>query len=101
MEALKVYDFNDPVDFLNASFKASRTANPQFSLRAWANMVGLSHVAMLSMVLSRKRRLLPSLSTKIGAQFREIGKMKDAEARYFDISVLFSNASSFDEKVFY
>ncbi|MFL5814201.1 MAG: DUF4423 domain-containing protein [Bdellovibrionia bacterium] len=97
----KVFDYADPVDFLNAFIQSVQERNPQFSLRSWSKQLGLSHVAMLSMVLNRKRRLLPSLSSKISAQFLHQGRFTQNEARYFDMLVLFSNASTIDEKNFY
>jgi uncharacterized protein (TIGR02147 family) len=97
----KVFDFSDPIDFLNASLKSTQQKNPAFSLRAWAKQLGLSHVAMLSMVLNRKRRLLPSLSSKVSQQYLRAGRLTETEARYFDMLVLFSNASTLEEKTFY
>jgi uncharacterized protein (TIGR02147 family) len=97
----RVFDYNDPVDFLNASLKVMQVKNPQFSMRAWGKQLGLGHVAMLSMVLNRKRKLLPSLSGKISEQFLKQGRFTQDESRYFDMLVLFSNASSMEEKNFY
>lgn len=97
----KVFDYNSPVDFLNAAFKAMQKQNPRFSLRAWAKQLDLSHVAMLSMVLNSKRRLLPSLSSKISQSFLKAARFSENEARYFDMLVLFSNATTNDEKLFY
>ncbi len=101
METVKIFDFNDPVDFLNVSLKAIQRSNPQFSMRAWAKQLGLSHVAMLSMVLSKKRRLQPSLANKISQHFIKSGRFNETEARYFEMLVLFANAASFEEKAFY
>ncbi len=97
----KVFQYNDPVDFLNATIQSIQALNPRFSLRAWAKQLGLSHVAMLSMVLNRKRRLLPSLSSKISQQWVTTGRLTETEARYFDMLVLFSNARTNEEKIFY
>jgi uncharacterized protein (TIGR02147 family) len=97
----KVYDFNDPVEFLGASLQASQRLNPRFSMRAWADQLGLNHVAMLSMVLERKRRLLPTLSTRISQQYLAKGKFDETQARYFDMLVLFHNARTEEEKLFY
>jgi len=98
---LKVFDYTDPVDFLNASLQSIQRQNPRYSLRAWAKQLDLPHVAMLSMVLNRKRRLLPSLSSKISQNYFTIGRFTEAEARYFDILVLRANARTPDEQIFY
>ncbi len=97
----KIFDYNNPIDFLNAWLKAAQAQNPRFSLRSWALQLGLGHVAMLSMVLNRKRRFLPSLSSKISQHFLKVGKFNENEARYFDMLVLFTNASSNEESIFY
>lgn len=100
MEA-PVFNYHDPVEFLNASLKSTQQKNPSFSLRSWAKQLGLSHPAMLSMVLSKKRSLLPSLSSKISEQFKTTGKFTETEARFFDILVLFANAKGIEERNFY
>jgi uncharacterized protein (TIGR02147 family) len=97
----QVFQYHDPVEFLNASIQAIQARNPRFSLRAWASQLGLSHVAMLSMVLNRKRRLLPTLSSKISKHFASSGRFTENEARYFDILVMFHNSSTLEEKNFY
>ena len=101
MEITPVYTFTDPVDFLNSTFQEIQKDNPQFSLRAWARNLGLSHVAMLSMVLAKKRRLLPNLSSKISQDLIKRKRLTENEARYLDMLVLFANASTEEEKVFY
>jgi uncharacterized protein (TIGR02147 family) len=98
---IKVFNYSDPIDYLNASLRVMQETNPRFSLRSWSKQLGLNHVAMLSMVLNRKRRLLPSFSSKISEQFLKQGRFTQNEARYFDMLVLFSNASSTEEKNFY
>ncbi len=97
----QVFNYHDPVEFLNASLKATQLRNPSFSLRSWSKQLGMNHVAMLSMVLNRKRKLLPSLSSKISNQYLATGKFKDVEARYFDMLVLFNNSQTLEEKSFY
>jgi len=97
----QVFNYHDPVEFLNASLQATQIKNPSFSLRSWSKQLGMNHVAMLSMVLNRKRKLLPNLSSKISNQFLTTGKFKEKEARYFDILVLFNNAITVEEKTFY
>lgn len=96
-----VFNFHHPIEFLNASLSDIQTRNPSYSMRAWAKQLGLSHVAMLSMVLSEKRKLLPSLASKISVQYKEMGQFSEKEARFFDILVLFHNSQTVDEKNFY
>ena len=98
---LQVFQYHDPVEFLNAAIQSMQTINPSFSLRAFSKQLGMNHVAMLSMVLNRKRKLLPSLSSKVSNHFKATGRFNETEARYFDMLVLFHNAMSIDEKNFY
>lgn len=100
-EEPKVFEYHDPIEFLNASLAAIQARNSSFSMRAWAKQLGLSHVAMLSMVLGQKRKLLPNLASRVSTQFREAGRFTENEARYFDILVLFHNAKAAEEKNFY
>jgi uncharacterized protein (TIGR02147 family) len=97
----KVFDYNDPIEFLSASLQASQKQNPRFSMRAWAGQLGLPHVAMLSMVLGRKRKLLPTLSSRVSQHYLATGRFDETQARYFDMLVLFSNARNEEEKIFY
>jgi uncharacterized protein (TIGR02147 family) len=101
MTKVQIYNYDDPVCFLNDTLAAIQKQNPQYSMRAWAKQLGINHVAMLSMVLSKKRKLLPSLSSRISRQFLQTGYFSDTEARYFDMLVLFSNAATLEEKNFY
>jgi len=96
-----IFTYHDPIEFLNASIQSIQKKNPSFSLRAFSKQLGMSHVAMLSMVLNRKRKLLPNLSSKISYQFKTLKKFNEDEARYFDMLVLFHNATTIDEKNFY
>lgn len=96
-----IYDYSDPVEFLHAYLRQAQKTNPAFSLRAWAKQMQLSNAALLSMVMNRKRRLLPSLSSKIREHFLRTAKFTKLEAQYFEALVLFSNAKTEDEKFFY
>jgi len=96
-----IYDYSDPIEFLHAYLKHAQQSNPAFSLRAWAKQMHLSNAALLSMVMNRKRRLLPSLSSKIREHFLKTNRFTKNEAQYFEALVLFANAKTEDEKFFY
>lgn len=96
-----VFDFNDPVDFLQASLTQTQKQNPQFSLRAWSRQLGQAQPALLSMVLNRKRKLLPSLGVKLGESFKKRSQMSEQELRYFNLLVVYANAGSAEEKLLY
>lgn len=97
----QLYNYSDPVEFLNALLKSKQTANPQYSLRSWVKQLGLNNVAMLSMVLNKKRRLLPRLSTRISQHLLQSEQFNEEEARYFDTLVHYHNSNVSSEKIFY
>ena len=96
-----VFEYHDPVAFLNDAYRAKQNANASFSLRSWAKHMGMNHVAMLSMVMNRKRKLLPTLSSKIASNLRSSGQLSEVQARYFDLLVLHAHCSNSDEREFY
>lgn len=99
--ALLVFDFADPVDFLHATLQSMQATNSAFSLRAWAQAVGVKHPAVLSMVLHRRRKLLPQLATRITEHLRRVGRLDHESSRYFELLVHYAHARSDEEKDFY
>lgn len=93
----KVFDFNDPVDFLNFSFESKRIKNIKFSMRAWARQLGYENPSYLSHILKKERKINPKLATK----FIENLKLKDEEKKYFEILILLENSTTVDQKNLY
>ncbi len=96
-----VYDFADPVDFLHVVFASMQESNPGFSLRAWTQALGVKHAAILSMVLHRRRKLVPQLAGRITEHLRKVGRLDHEGSRYFEMLVLYVQSRSEEEKEFY
>ena len=94
---MKIFDYNDPTEYLLSVYNEKKKRNPSFSLRAWTKQIGLRHHAMLSMIFSGKRRLKPGIATKIKNSL----DLNPIESRYFDMLVMFKNSDNQEEKGFY
>ena len=92
-----VFQFTSSREFLRKEFERRIRRNERFSVRAWAKQLGLKHHALLTLVLKNERSLNPPLSFQI----RDGLKLKNKEARYFDILVMYENAKSKEEKALY
>ena len=101
MEMPSIYDFLDPVDFLLSFHQYQKVKNPQFSMRAWANQIDFSNVALLSMILKRKRSLLPKNGEKLSRWFIKKSYFKEKEAQYFSMLVNYSKSSTQEDKIFF
>lgn len=97
MESVQVYDYSDPKEYLSAVLAKKKEINPHFSLRAWAKHLGLANHSLLSMVLNGNRRLKSKMAVKIATAL----KLPEKDAKYFDLLVLYTNASSNDERDLY
>ena len=95
--SVSVFEYVEPREYLSQVLVTKQKTNPRFSLRAWSKQIGFSSPSLLSMVLKGQRRLKPAQAVKV----RKVLELKDQEARYFDFLVLYSNASSLEEKEFY
>lgn len=96
-----IFEYTDPIEYLNSVFSKIKANNHRFSLRAWASQMGLPHVTLLSLVLNRKRRLLPPLSTKISQYLQNRDHLTEKEARYFEILVMYAQSRTPEEKEMY
>lgn len=85
MNAAKmVFHFDNPIEFLNAQFRERQSANPRFSLRAWARQMGYRNPSLLFQVLKGERRLKMDLAKRLAADLSLTGK----SLRYFELIVL-------------
>lgn len=93
----RVFDFNDPVDFLNFSFESKHLKNAKFSMRGWARQLGYKNPSYLSHILKRERKINPKITTK----FIENLKLNSEEKKYFEILVLLESSTTVDQKNLY
>lgn len=87
-----VFNYADPVLFLNAVFHEKKNKNARFSLRAWAKQIGFSDSTPLAQILRNKRPIPATrlakltktlaLSEKESAYFEAITKAKYAKEPY-------------------
>jgi uncharacterized protein (TIGR02147 family) len=60
-----VFEYLDPVDYLNALYAERKARNPRLSISQWAKQLGLKDTASLTRVLARRRKLTPTLGTTL------------------------------------
>lgn len=92
--SLSIFQFEDPVVFLNASFRDKQLKNPKFSLRAWSRQLGYENPSLLFQALRGERRLTMGLAMKLAANMQLKGKSR----RYFELMVLNSVCKSDTER---
>lgn len=59
-----LFSRNNVAEILRLIWQQKKKKNKQFSIRRWAQMAGINH-ALLSQILSEKRRLAPKTARKI------------------------------------
>jgi uncharacterized protein (TIGR02147 family) len=94
---LRVFAFEDPVDYLNYELKERQKLDSRFSIREWARRIGYANPSYLSEVLRRERKLTVDLATKLALNLGLEGKAY----RYFELTVLLQGSISDREKRFY
>lgn len=94
---MKIYEFSDPIEFVNRQFSLKKEVNPRFSLRSYAKLLGYANPSLLSSVLKGERKLNPEMAEKIAAQLRLSAK----ERKYFQLLILIRYAKNESEKQMY
>jgi uncharacterized protein (TIGR02147 family) len=94
---MKIFDFMDPIEFVNREFSLKKELNPRFSLRSYAKLLGYENPSLLSSVLKGERKLGPELSEKIAKQLNLTNK----EKKYFQLLILMKYAKNDTEKDMY
>lgn len=89
-----IFQFEDPVAFLNAQLRERQLKDPKFSLRAWSRMMGYDNPSLVFHVLRGERRLKMDLALKMAATLNLKGKA----LRYFELLVLTTTCQSQTEK---
>ncbi|NCN39932.1 TIGR02147 family protein [bacterium] len=73
--ALRVFDYLDPVEFLEAVLKEKSEKNAAYSLRSFARDLGIEHPSLLSRVFNRKTKptllLIKKVSTALNLSEKE------------------------------
>ncbi|MFZ4713773.1 MAG: TIGR02147 family protein [Bacteriovoracaceae bacterium] len=63
---ISVYNYLDPIQFLNDKFKERQLRNHRYSLRAWSRSLGLKEPTPLSQILLKKRPIPHHYIAKFG-----------------------------------
>jgi len=97
MEKINLYKFNETSELLNFKFKQKKLKNSKFSIRAWAQQLGMSSHGPLQQILSGKRTLpkkyLPSIIRSL--------ELSQSESLYLEAIIDFEKAKTIEEKKFY
>ncbi len=78
-----ITEFRDPIEFLHAWLSHAQSKGSAFSLRALARRAGFSSPSLLSMVLSRKRRLFWEQAER----FAKAMNLSHIDTQYFEFLV--------------
>lgn len=91
-----IYDYLDCHEYLKDWFAHNKT-KPEFSLRAFAQRVGLTGGDVVGRIITGERKLIANKVYK----FVKGLSLSSREAQYFELMVNYSNADSNDEKEYY
>ena len=94
---MTIYEFLDPIEFINRQFSLKKEVNPRFSLRSYAKLLGYENPSLLSSVLKGERKLGPELAEKIAQQLN----LSSAEQKYFQLLILIKYAKNPTERMMY
>ena len=94
---MTIFEFSDPIEFINRQFSLKKEMNSRFSLRSYAKLLGYENPSLLSSVLKGERKLSPELADKIAEQLH----FSNAEKKYFHLLILSKYAKSEADKKMY
>lgn len=94
---MKIYEFIDPIEFVNRQFSLKKELNKSFSLRSYAKLLGYENPSLLSSVLKGERKLSLELADKIAAQLN----LTPVEHKYFQLLIHIKYAKNQSEKNMY
>ncbi|OFZ12401.1 MAG: hypothetical protein A2Z20_06515 [Bdellovibrionales bacterium RBG_16_40_8] len=94
---LQIYQFQSARDFLRYAWERKKRHNPAFSIRAWAQHLGLKSHGPLQQILARNRAVpksyLPSLVNSLGLNMKE--------GIYLETLIALESTANEREKSFY
>ena len=93
---IMIYQHKDYRSWLDEEIKRRRKDNPLLSTTTFAKKLGISQ-ALLSLILSGKRKLTPKIAQEIGDRL----KLSDHELSYLLLIIAHENANAADQKKFY
>lgn len=91
---LNIYDFKDPILYLEQLFIKEKEIDPKLSVRKWAHLLGIEAPELLMNVLKRKRKLPLSIATVISKALHH----DETAKTYFEVMVKMDHENSLKEK---
>ncbi len=89
---INVFNYLDPIEYLNQIYDYLKINRKYFSLRSWANQLGFGEATPISQILKRKR----SIPSHYVQAFSNYLKLNEKESEYFLSIVEFTNAKHDD-----
>jgi uncharacterized protein (TIGR02147 family) len=96
VKKIVIFNYNDPADFLRDHWLLKKKANPQFSIRSWAQLLGIKSHSQLHQMIYGKRQIPLKYVPRIVNQL----KLNLKEVQYFTDLVQLSKSKSLEEQVF-
>ncbi|MGZ3789246.1 MAG: TIGR02147 family protein [Bacteriovorax sp.] len=94
---MTIFEFIDPIEYVNRQFSLKKELNPSFSLRSYAKLLGYENPSLISSVLKGERKLSSELAEKIASQLN----LTPSEQKYFQLLILIKYAKNPSEKMMY
>lgn len=94
---LAIYEYIDPAEYLTDALEEKKEKNPAFSLRSWAQQLGMKSHGPLHAMLKGQRNIPKKYIPLIIKSLKLQGK----EAKFFELLVDLSRAKSMEEKELY
>ncbi len=94
---ISIYNYLDPIEYINAIYEYLKVNKRYFSLRSWANKMGLKEATPLSQVLKRKRALPANYVQRIS----EYLKLPEKDQEYFMAIVEIANSKNEEVRSFW
>lgn len=89
-----IYDFKNPVEYLEKIYQFFKAKDDDFSVRKWAKIMDIKSPEVLMEVMKGKKKI----SVVISEQLTSGLKLDSSEALYFETMVKHANAESLKEK---
>ena len=94
---LSIFEYREPNEYLRDLWTTKRQKNPQFTIRAWANQMGIKHHAPLHEMVNGKRKIPKSLVPSLIKHLN----LEATEALFFEFMVDLSRSKSPEQKTMY
>lgn len=86
---INIFNYTDPVRFLQDVVSAHKERNPRYSFRLLAKLAGITSSGYLPMVLAGKRKITHALATRLSKGL----KLAERETEYFETLAAFTQAT--------